>query len=72
MMMARKLMEAARKVSRLGPYRGALICSACGWTYETQKFRFAEGAARKEGGKLAQQKFDTHACSDFPRRAIKK
>jgi len=30
MMMAGKLMEAARKLSRLGPYRGALICSQCG------------------------------------------
>jgi len=72
MMMAGKLMEAARKLSRLGPYRGALICSQCGWICETQNFRFAEGPARKEGRKLAQQKFDTHVCSDFPRRAVKK
>jgi hypothetical protein len=65
------LIRAAKKVSRLGPYREMLKCSECGWTAETQKFRFAKPAVRNEGGKLARQKFLDHECADFPKSGQK-
>jgi hypothetical protein len=65
--MARRLITAAKKLTRIGPWRKEGACSLCSWKSTLVEFPTDSVAQKKIKRDRVKEEFSKHSCTEHPR-----